>query len=339
MTAEIDEAYDSSVRKWAANLSEPSSLIGKVRTGDALINRISETIDTTNKIDKIIICAPYYDEKGEAILAFVEKLNPTQVDILIQNDRSTLYPSALKNMPENVSVFPVEFRRSQEGDIERRRFIHAKFFAIKQNEVVSVYVGSANCSQAALTITGSAGNAELMAIQKLTYQEFQERYLDEIEILEEKVSLQEPSEKDEPSMQNGDAIRLQAARYESPTVTVAYNCAPAVILRKAIINDISYDIEIVETGVGVVTVLGQEPRTLHIEGTLNGQLIQSNSLWIDHERELRSTARGRTFVEIVRGRVRNDQWGIGAWTDIMDVFLKHLQYMPPKILLPRQINI
>jgi hypothetical protein len=52
--------------------------------------------------------------------------------------------------------------------------------------------------------------------------------------------------------------------------------------------------------------------------------------WVDHERALRSTSRGRALIEAIRGRVRESQWSLGAWTEVLGVFYKHLQYMPPR---------
>ena len=58
--------------------------------------------------------------------------------------------------------------------------LHAKFYAVQQSEQVMVFLGSANCSRAALTIPGSAGNAELMAHSVMSANEFQEMFLKEL---------------------------------------------------------------------------------------------------------------------------------------------------------------
>lgn len=338
---EIEEAYDPNLRKWAVNLGNPSNLIGKMRKGKALIDKMSESIDLTKTIDRITICSPYYDEKGEAILKLMKKFNPRQVDIFIQNGMSTLYTYAKNKLPKNVRLHPVEFRKIKEYSTEHRRFIHAKFYAIEQNKNIILFLGSANCSNAALTIPGESGNAELVAVQRMSLQKFQEIYLNELDILEGEVILQKPKENDDPPETDIHTIRLQAARYDDQQLTIAYVSDTDLCIKKAVIDDVNYDLKIIQEGIAEVTVVNLTSRSFYIEGTLNGQSIRSNSLWIDYEKELRTTARSHSFTDIVRDKVRKDHWDIGAWTGIMDFFYKNMQYAPPIISrrLHNQSNI
>ena len=63
-------------------------------------------------------------------------------------------------------------------------------------------------------------------------------------------------------------------------------------------------------------------------GTCHGAAVRSQLHWIDNERALRSSARGRSLAESIHSRVRSDLWGIGAYRHVLSELLGHLQYMP-----------
>jgi len=335
--AEIEEAYDPTYHKWASTKENPSNLIFKMKKDKALIDKMAESIELTRPIDKLMICSPYYDEEGKAIIKLKKKFNPGQIDIFIQNGLSTLYPSARKKLPADVNLHPVEFKNTNEESIERRRFIHAKFYAVEQNKNITLFLGSANCSNAALTISDEKGddekgNAELLAVQKMSLQEFEDNYLNEFDRLEGDVILQEPKEEnnDQPEIEI-NTIRLQAARYDDPQLIIAFTSSDNIDIKKAVIDNINYDLKIIQKGVAEVAIINLASKSFYIEGTINDQIIKSNSLWIDHEKELRTTARSRSFADVIRDKVRRDQWDIGAWTEITEFFYKNMQYAPPTI--------
>src|SRR5439155_21631189 len=77
--------------------------------------------------------------------------------------------------------------------------------------------------------------------------------------------------------------------------------------------------------------LERPPRQIVLEGTHGGITARSAAGWVDHEWELRSTARGRSVAEAIRSRVRAGEWGVGAWAEVLEVFCRHLRYLPPHV--------
>lgn len=67
-------------------------------------------------------------------------------------------------------------------------------------------------------------------------------------------------------------------------------------------------------------------------GVHEGQELHSNLCWVDHEHDLRATARIRSLAGTIRNRVTSGHWHMGAWAEVMEEFFKHLQYMPTAIL-------
>jgi hypothetical protein len=58
-------------------------------------------------------------------------------------------------------------------------------------------------------------------------------------------------------------------------------------------------------------------------------------MWVDHEQALSTTARSRSVVDAVRKKVQSQDWTIGAWSEIANVFFRNLQYMPVRTKLIR----
>ena len=65
----------------------------------------------------------------------------------------------------------------------RAAFIHAKFYGLLRGGEALVIAGSANCSRAALVASGSAGNAELMALRRMPVADFESSLVGELQRL------------------------------------------------------------------------------------------------------------------------------------------------------------
>ena len=65
-----------------------------------------------------------------------------------------------------------------------------------------------------------------------------------------------------------------------------------------------------------------------VRARVAGELVASDPAWIDHERQLRATARGRSLADSFRARVQPGLWGADGWAEVLDAFCKHLNYMP-----------
>ena len=59
-----------------------------------------------------------------------------------------------------------------------------------------------------------------------------------------------------------------------------------------------------------------------------GELVTSDPAWVDLEQKLRTSARSRGLADSFRARVQPGLWSAGGWAEVLDVFCKHLSYMP-----------
>jgi hypothetical protein len=324
--AEVAEAFEGSTHDWAPTLDEPFGLLAKAGKGKTLVEQVRSYIGE-GTIRRLTVCSPYFDSEADAVKELVQELQPSRTEILIQNDRTNLARAAAQSLPSEIMIKSVKVRSLAENEAERQRFLHAKFYALDQGENITVFMGSANCSRAALTIPGAAGNAELLAVQTMSPNEFREKYLDELEFLEGEPELPEEIKDTDESPQEQKFIRLLAARYEAGLLQLGLKCSASMTITGCLVDDILHNLEMRDTNLAWVKLKGT-PRKAMVTGAHEGQEILSNLCWIDHEYELRATARGRSFAGTIRNRVTSGQWHMGAWAEVMEEFFKHLQYMP-----------
>lgn len=318
---EVEEAFDPGTRGWVKDLGDPASLIGKVGQGKSLLDRLREIIGEA-KPKKLTICAPYFDPKGEMILELARLSQATITQVLVQGGKTGLLKNAASSMPGNVNVQPVDFRRE-----EHSSFLHAKFYAMEDPTNVTILAGSANCSVAAFGIPEANGNAELIAIQRMTPAAFQESYLEEIEFLQGKPQLQEEPEK--PKERSAvPEIHILAARLEAGDLYLAYS-PRNINIKACLVDETPMNYRILGDG-KISAHLEQQPNYVVLEGVIENQCIRSPVSWIDHEHELRSSSRERSLAAAIHSRVRSGEWNINAWADIMELFYQNLQYMPQR---------
>lgn len=318
---EVEEAFDPGTRAWVKDLGEAEGLIGKVGQGKSLLDRLQEIIRMA-KPERLTICAPYFDPKGEMVLELTSLTQAPKTRVLVQGRKTGLLKNAASSMPGNVSIQPVDFRREGHSS-----FLHAKFYALESPTNVTVLVGSANCSIAAFGIPEANGNAELIAIQRMTPTEFEENYLKEIEFLQGKPELQEEPEKPKEHSTVPE-IHILAARFETGNLYLAYS--PRNIDIKVCLID-ETPVNFMLLGDGKISAhLEQPPHSVVLEGAIGNQRIRSPVSWIDHEHELRSSSRERSLAAAVHSRVRSGEWNINAWADILELFYQNLQYMPQR---------
>ena len=205
--------------------------------------------------------------------------------------------------------------------------MHAKLYAFRRDHEVIVLAGSANCSRAALTASGKAGNAELQAIRTVTPAEFDEEFVGELKVSSEPIALpDEPAPEPDTGDATGPTLRVLAARFEARSLLVAY-VPTGVAVVECLIDGTPARFTAVEKGVLRATS-GVEPRVVVIRARVDGELVESAPAWVDHEHYLRATARGRSLADSIRARIQPGEWNASGWAEVLDVFCKHLSYMP-----------
>ena len=324
--AEVEEAFDPGSKSWlSAEQERATSLVGRVGSGSALLERM---LDATGNdpVDELLVCAPYFDDDGIALRELVARVGASRTKVLCQTGRSTLQERAWRPTAEKARLRSIDFTRPVSDGEERSAFLHAKFYGLRRENDVVVLSGSANCSRAALTVAGRAGNAELMAVQVMTPEAFEEELLGELKPSSKPIVLTDKSSSDVDDESGGTAVRVLAARFEARCLLVGYS-PPAAEVTECLVDDTVAEFVSVKKGIVSVSCAA-EPKVVVVRALLEGELLASDPAWIDHERQLRATARGRSLTDSFLARVQPGLWGADGWAEVLDAFCKHLSYRP-----------
>lgn len=329
---EIEEAYDKGTRQWALDMDEPEHLVG--RTGSESFSMLDEVENILGgrNIDEIVLCSPYFDNEGKALQLIGEKFKPHTVKVLAQNRKSGLWKSVAEELPSSYQIQPVIFNRKSQDDYPREAFIHAKFYALIHGEEVTVVAGSANCSNAALTIPGSSGNAELVVYETISKVEFDARYLSDIEFLEGEAVLEVREEEEEDEALHEPELIILAARYDNGLLSIAYKSNEFAEILACIIGGEKKTIETKQPGLIEIMLNDPPDRGVQLEYKLNKKVRLSPPVWVDQEEALSDTAKKRSLIQAIRKNVTKDSWTIGAWAELLSIFHENLQYNPKNYL-------
>ena len=331
VAAEVEEAFDPNTRTWAVGMAPPELLLGRAGHGRSMLEMMKSVVGAGGA-EHLYVCAPYFDESADAVQALAQELGAASTTILVQSKRTNLLAAAAARLGTQFNLKAARFEHKEKvtSDGEERAreaLLHAKFYAVQRGGEVTVFAGSANCSRAALTIPGLAGNAELMTHATIPWTQFEREFLHELVGEDAPPELVgEPTE--EPSTDPAKGfIHIRAARLEFGHIRVGYLADTATDITSSLVDGIP--LELVDRGDEWVTVqASQASRRIVLVGSSGGAEVRSLAHWIDNESALRASARGRSFAESIHSRVRYGSWGIGAWTDVMSELYKHLQYMP-----------
>ena len=326
LMAEVEEAFDPGTRAWAVNMEEPGVLVGQVGRGGPMLEKMVAVFGD-GSVDELYVCAPYFDEGAAALRTLRARLGSPPTRVLVQSERTSLRGAAVRALGSSVALKAATYRHIEgtDGDGEERireALLHAKFYAVRRAQVVTVIAGSANCSRAALTVPGSAGNAELMAQATMTAVEFEDAFLKELVVEEEEPVLSGAADDEHVAPRSGGFIHVRAARMEGRVLRVAFVSDEATTPRHAEVDGRMVDAVEVEGGWVRFKLSGSAGMVVLVGGSEEAE-IRSQPHWIDDEHALRASARGRSLAEAIQARVRGDGWGIGAWTDVLSELSKH----------------
>ena len=333
---EVEEAFDPGTKSWMSADAgvDTGALVGRVGSGPTLLEQMV-TASGEGPVEELLVCAPYFDHDGVALQELVASVRARRATVLCQAGRTTLHERAWKPNAAKATLRGIDFRRVGPAEQERSAFVHAKFYGLRRADEVMVLAGSANCSRAALTVSGNVGNAELMVARSLTPQAFEEEFLGELDVSSEPVVLsQEPP--DEVATAVGAPIRILAARFEAGCLLVGYVPSSALVA-ECLVDGETAPFEATERGVVSVSC-PSEPKLVTLRARVDDAVVESAPAWIDLERRLRTTAHSRSLADSFRARVQAGAWGADGWAEVLDVFCKHLSYMPavrPGFAAPR----
>ncbi|MDE0367600.1 MAG: hypothetical protein OXP09_18735 [Gammaproteobacteria bacterium] len=324
---EVEEAFDPRTKAWmsAHAGTDSGALVGRVGSGPPLLEQMV-TAGGEQPVEELLVCAPYFDHDGVALQELVASVGASRATVLCQAGRTALHKRAWEPNAANATRKGIDFRRAGSAEQERSAFVHAKFYGLRRADNVVVLAGSANCSKAALTVGGNVGNAELMVARSLTPQAFEEEFLGELDISSEPVVLAQEPPDDAEAVATGASLHILAARFEAGCLLVGYQPSSSLVSECLVDGETA---PFKATGQGVVSVTcSSEPKLVTLRARIADAVVESEPAWIDLERRLRATAHSRSLADSVRARIQAGPWGPDGWAEVLDVFCKHLSYMP-----------
>jgi hypothetical protein len=324
---EVEEAFDPESRTWAASLEAGVVLLGRAGKGRSMLSQMASA-NGDRSAEHLYVCAPFFDQDAEALKSSISMFAAKRTSVLVQSGYTNLLSEAAERLEKSVSLRSVKYEHPGENIGERRiARLHAKFIAIESGDDVLVFSGSANCSRAALTIPGAAGNAELVSLTIMPAQVFRNDFLSEL-VFDESAPILLPAPEEVTDEHAGASIRILSAHSSSGRIDVRFTASDGLVISGAVVDGLATTTVEVERGsLRIATELAQ-PRTIFLVADFNGEEMRSPRHWIDDEAALRVSARGRSFAESISGFVRQDFWGVGAWTNVLAELYKHLEYMP-----------
>ncbi len=325
---EIEEAFDSNTRSWVADLEAPAGLLGRLGAGPPLIADLLGEIGP-GPVDRLLISAPYFDRACAALRSWTGALDPAETVVATDPEQTNLRPGAPDQPPAGVTFRPARASRATASGGERRCFVHAKIYAAQQGDEVTLFAGSANCSRAALTLEGERGNAELMAVRRLSVEQLEREILEEVVIGEEPLELPAESPLEPDPEPHAVGPRLLAARDQDGLLRMAY-IGPADWRPEHAVIDGSVQV-LRHTGPERCECLSlPDTHSVSLRGTSAGQVIETSPLWIDHEESLAASAYRRSLQSVVRSKGWKSDWDVGDWGEILEVFCQDLEYVSPR---------
>jgi hypothetical protein len=114
----------------------------------------AETADTA--VDEVIVHAPFYDRRCQALRRLLNALSPHRVTVLVQQHETSVDANALTKVLEGRQATV----RTAAAPIQGT-YLHAKFILVRQRRRAVLLQGSPNLTLAALCQADPAGNLEL----------------------------------------------------------------------------------------------------------------------------------------------------------------------------------
>lgn len=328
LRGEIEEAFDPGTRDWATNLDPPSGLVGRIGTGPPLLQGMRNQV-SAEPIERLIVSAPYFDDEGEALGRLVSAFRPTATQVVVDPEHTNLPPAIAATPPADIEMRPGIVHRTSPQGVERRCFLHGKLYALERADDAVLFVGSANCSRAALTLDGDRGNAELMAVRRLSISELHSEILDEIEIGTVPLQLPESTDVDAEESSPTPCVRLLAAREQDGLLDLAFKAPASWHPIAALVDG-----ELAKLRSTVKDrcecPASATARSVCLRGSLDGVTFETEPLWIDHEASLASNAYRRSLYATARSKAWRTDWDVGDWGELLEALCQDLEYVSPR---------
>ena len=324
--AEIHEAFDPSTHSWSRKLESPADVLWRVGRGETLLDQVEAAVGRT-RVERITICSPYFDDSGQAIRTLAKRWPKARIELLVQPETTELTRGILKSSGTHVRLKCVSANRSDGS----RGFVHAKFYAFASRGQVVLFAGSANCSVAGLTAGGNAGNAEALAVQRLTARRFNDEVLDDLAITSDVPELAAETAPETSPAESPQPVRIVSASLVGRSLHVSFAAQQGFQVDTCRIDEQVVTLHASDLREdGFMIDVDGSPAVVALEGSWRGERVVSRLHWVDHEWELSASGRQRQFALGLKNHVSPATWNLGAWAELLRLLGDHLRYTPSR---------
>jgi hypothetical protein len=318
---EIHGAFEPEQHTWARSLELPSGILTKIGGGRPLIDLMIDTVGTL-PLRRIVVGSPYFDEQGEALVRIASQWPGAEISVMVQPRQSQLLASAWANIREPKSLIPVTTSRNEGA----QTFIHAKFYAFIGDTDAVLFVGSANCSAAALLVPGASGNAEALAVLRMKASEVEAAFMSGLEVLAEPPVLTTELPEASPA-EAIPLVRIHTAHHENGELVVAFTAPESshsvhLVVDGCVLS--ASDVQLMRKSIRARNV-GVVNR-VQVSVMVNGAPCVSPEHWVDHEFLLGASSRQRQLAQAISDHVTPGQWSFRGWTEVLRLLDNHLIY-------------
>ena len=318
--SEVEAAFDRTSRPWAAELPEADHLVGRLGTGPSLIDRIGPRL----KGSKLTVCSPFFDPEGVALLRVAVAAGASEIEVLTQESSTNLRPEALASWPDHVRALPADFVHVDGRGERRKARLHAKWFIASDGARSTAFLGSANCSRAALTAAGSAGNAELVVVLEGETRALVDGIRAEVTVGDRPLELPaQPPEPEEDETPPGKHPAILAARYDMHLLHIALAPRGGFVPTTVLVDGDARAVNPANSEALQVRC-DLPPSRVRVDGLLDGESWSTPEHWVDVESLLRGSAGRRRLIDLVRQSQQAGHLSLELWSDLVDAAFEEI---------------
>jgi len=328
---DVSEAFAADKHAWARELHEADGLVWKVGSGSALAEQMIEQVSSA-PIERITIASPYYDDEAAGLRVLRSRWPAAEIVAIVQPDRCGLTATAWDTLPVPKRIVPMESDRGTEAT----PFVHAKCYAFTSGDETTVFVGSANCTRAALTIPGRSGNAEILARFSLKTSEVESVLLAGLKFTDEAIELSaEQADAEQAVSTDVHSLTVEHARYFAGELLVRFHSSGVADDLELIADDLTLAGADLHADESTVKARGLAcPGSVRLRGTVNGERTTSPPRWVDDELRLSASSQQRAIAGAISQHMSAESWSIKGWSEVLRLMSDHLVQCPGTLERP-----
>lgn len=319
----LEEGFDEN-RPWVDKLSKNSNLVIRYKSSESLLQMMQKKV-ALEKYEELHIFSPFYDKEGQAIFEIQKLFEVPKVKVNIPQSKSNVSKNLLNSLILKKEVSSSKFLTGEVDDL-KTKFVHAKIYAFINRDYVDLFIGSANCSLAALSSIGHSGNCEAVTWDRVSKSEYEDLILKEIELSDQ---LPEPVELTDEVNMLEDRIpppaKILAASFEAGRLIISYQILPEATIEAILVDN---ERRVCRSQFSPLAIaVNSLPGSVKISFILDGKTMETAPHWVDHEGSLSASYGAITFSSLIKDNIDEKKWGLESYAEIVKAFNDNIKVL------------